>query len=93
MLSISWKKNLRQTENVFDIPHKCLLKKGTLQQKNVYYNKKKNRCNNIEVIAIVYAKCCNKIWGNKFVLQKNFVAINLKYFNENFDVIIYLLLQ
>ena len=54
--------------------------------KNVYYNKK-NHCNNIEVIAIVYAKCCNKIWGTKFVLQKNFVAINLKYFNENFDVI------
>ena len=52
----------------------------------------KNRCNNIKVIAIVYAKCYNKIWGNKFVLQKNFVAINLKYFNENFDVIIYLLL-
>ena len=39
--------------------------------KNVYYNKK-NHCNNIEVIAIVYAKCCNKIWDNKFVLQKNF---------------------
>ena len=31
-----------------------------IQQKNVYYNKK-NRCNNIEVIAIVYVKCCNKI--------------------------------
>ena len=60
--------------------------------KNVYYNKK-NRLNNIEVIAIVNAKCCNKIWSNKFVLQKNFVAIDLKYFNENFDVIIYLLLQ
>ena len=59
--------------------------------KIVYYNKK-SCCNNIEVIAIVYAKCCNKIWDNKFVLQKNFVAINLKYFNENFDVIIYLLL-
>ena len=29
----------------------------------------------------------------QFVLQKIFVAINLKYFNENFDVIIYLLLQ
>ena len=29
----------------------------------------------------------------QFALQKNFVAINLKYFNENFDVIIYLLLQ
>ena len=64
----------------------------TLQQK-MFIITKKNRCNNIEVIAIVYAKCCNKIWGNKFVLQKNFVAINLKYFNENFDVIIYLLLQ
>ena len=65
----------------------------TTTTKNVYYNKKKkNHCNNIEVIAIVYAKGCNKIWGNKFVLQKNFVAINLKYFNENFDVIIYLLL-
>ena len=25
--------------------------------------------------------------------KKNFVAINLKYFNNNFDVIIYLLLQ
>ena len=54
--------------------------------------KKENHCNNIEVIAIVNAKCCNKIRDNKFVLQKNFVAINLKYFNENFDVIIYLLL-
>ena len=60
----------------------------TLQQKNVYYNKK-NHCNNIEVIAIVYAKYCNKIWGNKFVLPKKFVAINLKYFNENFDVIVF----
>ena len=30
--------------------------------KNVYYNNnKKNRCNNIKVITIVYAKCCNKI--------------------------------
>ena len=64
----------------------------TTTTKNVSYNKK-NHCNNIEVIAIVYVKCCNKIWGNKFVLQKNFVAINLKYFNENFDIIIYLLLQ
>ena len=27
------------------------------------------------------------------MLQNNFVAINLKYFNENFDVIIYFLLQ
>ena len=63
-----------------------------LQQK-MFLQKKKNRCNNIEIIAIVYEKCCNKIWGNKFVLQKKFVAINLKYFNENFDVIIYLLLQ
>ena len=44
----------------------------------------------MEIIAIVYAKCCNKIWGKKFVLQKIFVAINLKYFIENFDVIIYL---
>ena len=40
-----------------------------LQQKNIYYNQK-NRCNNITLIAIVYVKCCNKIWGNKFVLQK-----------------------
>ena len=52
----------------------------------VHYNKKyllqqkKNRCNNIEVIAIVYAKCCNKICSNKFVLQKKFVAISLKQF-------------
>ena len=64
----------------------------TLQQKK-FITTKKNRCNNIEVITIVYAKCCNKIWGNKFVLQENFIAINLKYFNENFNVIIYLLLQ
>ena len=28
--------------------------------KYVYYNKK-NRYNNIEVMVIVYAKCCNKI--------------------------------
>ena len=60
----------------------------TLQQK-MFIITKKNRCNNIEVIAIVYVKCCNKIWDNKFVLQKKFLAINLKYFN----VIIYLLLQ
>ena len=33
---------------------------GITTTKNVYYNKK-NCCNNIEVIAIVYAKCCNKI--------------------------------
>ena len=68
----------------------------TLQQK-MFITTTKNRCNNIEVIAIIYAKCCNKICGNKFVLQKKnkkkIVAINLKYFNENFDVIIYLLLQ
>ena len=64
----------------------------SLQQK-MFITTTKNCCNNIEVIAIVYAKGCNKIWGNKFVLQKNFVTINLKYFNENFDVIIYLLLQ
>ena len=75
--------------------HKLLSPHGKTR---VHYNKKcllqkKNCCNNIEVIAIVYAKCCNKIWGNKFVLQRNFVAINLKYFNENFDIIIYLLLQ
>ena len=34
------KKNLRQTENVFDIPHKCMLKKGTLQQKMFITTKK-----------------------------------------------------
>ena len=71
-------------------------KKKTLQptlQQKIFITKKKNHCNNIEVIAIVYEKCCNKIWGNKFVLPKKFVAINLKYFNENFEVIIYLLLQ
>ena len=38
-------------------------------KKFIYYNEK-NHCNNIRVIAIVYAKCCNKIWGNRFVLQK-----------------------
>ena len=76
------------------LKHKRQSKSGNITTtKNVYYNKKKNRCNNIEIIAIVYAKCCNKIWGNKIVLQKNFVAINLEYFNENFDVIICLLLQ
>ena len=64
----------------------------TLQQK-MFIITKKNRCNNIEVIAIVYVKCCNKIWDNKFVLQKNFLVVNLKYFSENFNVIIYLLLQ
>ena len=40
--------------------------------------KKKNHYNNIKVIAMVYAKCCNTIWGNRFVLQKIFVAINFK---------------
>ena len=64
----------------------------TLQQK-MLLQQKKNCCNSIEVIAIVYAKCCNEIWGNEFLLQKNFVAINLKYFNENFDITIYLLLR
>ena len=34
------KKNFRQTENVFDIPHKCILKKGTLQQKIFITTKK-----------------------------------------------------
>ena len=54
---------------------------GTLQQKIfITTKKKKNRCNNIKVIAIVYAKCCNKICSNKFVLQKIFVAIRLKQF-------------
>ena len=32
----------------------------SLQQKNVYCNEK-NCCNTIKVIAIAYAKCCNKI--------------------------------
>ena len=41
----------------------------SLQQKNVYCNEK-NCCNNIKVIAIVYTKCCNKIWDNRFMLQK-----------------------
>ena len=53
---------------------------GTLQQKIFITTKKKNRSNHIEVIAIVYAKCCNKICSNKFVLQKKFVAISLKQF-------------
>ena len=35
----------------------------TLQEKNVYYQKKKT-------IAIVDASYCNKIWSNKFVQQK-----------------------
>ena len=38
-------------------------------KKKVYCNKK-NRCNNIRVIAIVDTRCCNKIWGNNFVQQK-----------------------
>ena len=44
------------------LKHKRQSKSGNITTtKNVYYNKKKNRCNNIEIIAIVYAKCCNKI--------------------------------
>ena len=39
------------------------------QKKKVYCNEK-NCCNNIRVIAIVDMRCCNKIWGNKFVQQK-----------------------
>ena len=84
--------NAKNVDNLVKLEKWDLDTAPSTTTKNVYYNKK-NHCNNIEVIAIVYAKCCNKIWGNKFVLQKNFVAINLKYFNENFDVIIYLLLQ
>ena len=39
----------------------CHLLTNCITTKNVYYNNKKNHCNNIEVIAIVYPKCCNKI--------------------------------
>lgn len=44
-----------------------------------------NHCNNIKVIAIVNMKCCNKICATK-----NFITINLNYFNDNFDTIIYI---
>ena len=63
-----------------------------------YYNEK-NRCNNYKVVAIrcyyndkkVVASRCNKLRGNRFVQQKNLVAINPKYCNEQVDAITSLL--
>ena len=52
---------------------------------------KKNHCNNICVIAMFDASCYNKTWGNRYVQpKKNSIAINSKYFNKNFDTIIYI---
>jgi len=39
----------------------------SLQEKIFIVMKKKNRYNNIKVIAIVDTMCCKKIWGNRFV--------------------------
>jgi len=35
----------------------------------------KNCYNNIRVIAIINAKCCNKILDNKFMQKKIFIVI------------------
>ena len=60
-------------------------------RKKIYCNKKnKNHCNNIRVIGIVDTKCYNKNWVIGLCNKKTFVAINSKYFNNNFDAMIYI---
>ena len=39
----------------------CLYVGYSHYNKKILLQQKKNCCNNIEVIAIVYVKCCNKI--------------------------------
>ena len=59
-------------------------------RKKIYCNKKnKNHCNNIRVIGIVDTKCYNKNWVIGLCNKKTFVAINSKYFNNNFDAMIH----
>ena len=69
-------------------------------RKKVYYNGK-YRCNNYKAVAIrcycngkkVVASRCNKLRDNRFIQQKNLVAINPKYCNEQVDAITSLLQQ
>ena len=78
---------------------KLLAQRGTTRKK-VYYNGK-NCCNNYKVVAIrcycngkkVVASHCNKLRGNRFIQQKNLVAINPKYCNIQVDAITSLLQQ
>jgi len=59
---------------------------GTLQEKkNVYYNKK-NHCNNIRVIAIIDARCFNKIEGNRLVQTPNILMTTLMLNNLLFRI-------
>ena len=59
----------------------------TLQEKRSITTKKivaiKCYCNDKEVVS----SHCNKLHGNRLVQQKNLVAINPKYCNEQVDVI------
>ena len=65
---------IKNYENEYTVQYKKLVAEDDQSRplietvgENEHYNKKcllqqqKNRCNNIEVIAIVYVKCCNKI--------------------------------
>ena len=68
---ISWANPLRESSirhRYYSTKYQTIKHFHNTTTKKVYYNEK-NHCNNIRVIAIVYTKCCNKIWGNKFVLQ------------------------
>ena len=55
-------------------------------RKIAYYNRR-NRCNNYKVFAVrcyckekkVVASRCNKLQGNRFIQQKNLIAVNPKH--------------
>ena len=59
------KKTKDPPKNLNPIPRKRRKNKNRDQTittvKKCLLQRKKNRCNNIRVIAIVYEKCCNKI--------------------------------
>ena len=55
------------------------------KKKNVYYNEK-NDCNNIKFIAIIDARCFNKIWGNRFVQTPNILMTTLMLNNLLFQI-------
>ena len=48
------------------------------KKKNFFIATEKNNYNNVRVIAIIDKEYCNKIWGNRFVQQIFFFAINSK---------------
>ena len=73
--------------------HPTLQEKRSITTENIVAITK-SRCNKVLLQRQkVVASRCNKLRGNRFIQQKNLVAINPKYCNEQVDAITSLLQQ